>query len=827
VRYLSVAARHERPQVRRLVESIHRHDDAASVTVLWADVDEAGQALEGAHTVGLRWLQGDLDELHLLAAAHRERFFKALLVPRALATALLDGPVAYLAPSVVLLGPLAELAAAGELVLVERFVIAPIGSPTWLATAPPVTTRALFAQTGAEDLVARWSQASELRAVEAYADDGPVVPPWWPNAETGWQAETLWHLTVDPRVVVAHDEGAGIAWWNLHERALDREGDRLTVRGGPVSFAILDVLDPLGADEPAGAPGLEAAFASIPPARVSLLVDAARGERNEDDDLTWRYDRFNDASEVPEVARRLVRRWLRVGEGERPPAPFGEDGDGAFVSWCNAPLSARTGVSRALDDILRYRLDVRSHFAEPRNRDEPALLEWARTLGVAEGMLPEAWAGTLEGRSATFDVEGSPGATVSGLLRSPIGVGSLARSVAGAIRRSDLEYALDSCESVAAIPPLLEPVDVGEPVHPVNVVVLQGDLLPSWFDSAGGMSDGRYTIAVWAWELEGYPADTGRWTSLVDEVWAISDFMAQGLRSQTDRPVHVYPYWTEEAAVPTALDRAALGIPDGPYALFCFDFNSGFERKNPLGVLDAFASAFPDGGGPTLVLKSVNGLSDLVHSLELDAACSRRRDVVRVEGFLPSEQVTALMAHAACYVSLHRAEGLGLTMLEAMRLGVPVVATRYSANLEFMDDDSALLVDAAAVEIPRSVRVYGGLGTWADPDTGQAAGHLARLFADPAFARALGERGRDRSATWVTPEQSATFVRERVLHGTTTALERPWSLARSVPGVLEPQAEAEAAPPDREAPTADEADSLAHRAGDRAVRSVGLERIDP
>ena len=826
MRYVSVAARYEHPRVRRLVDSIHRNDESADVTVLWADSDDHGPELRGAQTVGLSWLRDDLDGLHLLAAAHCEPYFKSLLVPKALATALSDGPAAFLAPSVVVLAPLSDHAGAGALVLIERSVRAPRAAPPWLAGAAPVTSRALFAQSEATDLVARWSAQSQLRAVRAYEDDGPPDPPWWPNAEAGWSADALWHLASDPRVVIERDVGAGIAWWNLHERTIERHGERVTVNGRPATLAILDGIDPLG-DDGAGGPGLGTFFAQIPGPQVSLLGDIGQSAPTDDAGPPWCFGRFEDGSDVPEVARRLVRRWMREGDDERPPAPFGRDGDDGFVSWCTAPLSTHSGVSRALGDILRYRLDVRSHFSEPCNRDEPALLEWARTLGVTEGMLPEAWADRLEARSETFEVEQAPGATVSGLLRSPIGVGSLARSVAGALERSGLAFARESCEPVAGVTALMEPVDVGPPVHPVNVVVLQGDLLPTWFNHAGGMSDGRYTIAVWAWELEHFPADTGRWASLVDEVWAISDFMAEGLRKETDRPVLVFPYWTEDSGAPEPLDRAPLGIPDGPYALFCFDFNSGFERKNPLGVLDAFARAFPEGDGPTMVLKTANGPSDLVHSLELDAACARRRDVVRIEGFKPREQVRALMAGACCYVSLHRAEGLGLTMLEAMRLGVPVIATRYSANLEFMDDASALLVDAQSVEIAPSVRVYGGLGSWADPDIDQAAGHLRRVFGDPVFARSLGDRGREQARRWVTEEQSTLFVRDRVLAATKAVVERPWSLARSDPDAREPQDPADEAPPDPDAPGADDDSSLVHRAGDRALRSVGLERIDP
>ncbi|MEO8118371.1 MAG: glycosyltransferase [Rhodoferax sp.] len=112
---------------------------------------------------------------------------------------------------------------------------------------------------------------------------------------------------------------------------------------------------------------------------------------------------------------------------------------------------------------------------------------------------------------------------------------------------------------------------------------------------------------------------------------------------------------------------------------------SVFERKNPLAVVAAFSAAFDEGEGPILVIKTINGDRLRTDRERLRAACSVRRDIFLLEEYLPGQVVKSLMADATAYVSLHRSEGYGLTMAEAMTLGVPVVATGYSGNVDFMN----------------------------------------------------------------------------------------------------------------------------------------------
>jgi glycosyltransferase involved in cell wall biosynthesis len=125
-------------------------------------------------------------------------------------------------------------------------------------------------------------------------------------------------------------------------------------------------------------------------------------------------------------------------------------------------------------------------------------------------------------------------------------------------------------------------------------------------------------------------------------------------------------------------------------------------------------------------------------------AAADRSDVVVIDEHLSRPDQMAMHAAADCLVSLHRSEGLGLHCAEAMWLGKPVIATRYSGNLDFMDDGNSLLVDASMVPVLHGEGVYPPTARWADPDLDQAAAHMRAIVADADLRTRLGLAARER-----------------------------------------------------------------------------------
>ncbi len=288
----------------------------------------------------------------------------------------------------------------------------------------------------------------------------------------------------------------------------------------------------------------------------------------------------------------------------------------------------------------------------------------------------------------------------------------------------------------------------GREVHDVTVIHVQPE---PFFDAAYGRADiaerqrRTHRIAYWYWELDTAPAYWGESARQVDELWTATRFVADALRAVTDKPVHtLFP--GVRLAPFTPRSRAYFGLPtreEGRFAfLFSFHMGSVMERKNPLGLIESFRLAFGEDEPVDLVLKttSFGNHDDQIAELREAAGSANVHILDRV---LDGDDITALMDGCDAYVSLHRSEGLGLTMAEAMLLGKPVVATRYSGNLDFMDDDNSLLVDCEVVPVRGSVPPYTIPGArWAEPNVAQAAGLMRRVYDDPPFRAALGLRAR-------------------------------------------------------------------------------------
>ena len=196
--------------------------------------------------------------------------------------------------------------------------------------------------------------------------------------------------------------------------------------------------------------------------------------------------------------------------------------------------------------------------------------------------------------------------------------------------------------------------------------------------------------------------------------------------------------------------------------LFSFDFLSTAERKNPWGLVEAFSRAFTPDEGPVLVVKSINADRRPADAERLRLAAAGRPDVILNEDYLDAPARDALVAHCDAYVSLHRSEGLGLTMAEAMAWGKPVVATGYSGNLHFMTDENSFLVPFRPAPIPAGCEPYPVGGRWADPDLDEAARLIRLVVDDPAGAAVRGARAASDIAVMHSPEAAGAAFAARL-----------------------------------------------------------------
>ena len=296
---------------------------------------------------------------------------------------------------------------------------------------------------------------------------------------------------------------------------------------------------------------------------------------------------------------------------------------------------------------------------------------------------------------------------------------------------------------------------------PFNLICVNAPELPALHAELGeGFFKDRYTIGVWAWEVDVVPPSWDRAFALVDEVWVYSSYVQDILSHASPVPVIRVPL--PIVAPPPGGDVGALHLADGFTFLFLFDFYSTLARKNPLGLVEAFTRAFAPGEGPRLVLKSHNGDFKPERLATLRAAIGDRPDIELVDRFLSGGDMAALMRRADCYVSLHRAEGFGLTLGETMALGKPVIATGFSANLDFMTAENSYLVRHEEVEVGPEGENYPARGIWAEPDLDHAAQLMREVWEHQDEASARGARAQREIAEHFSLEAVGEAARSRL-----------------------------------------------------------------
>lgn len=283
-------------------------------------------------------------------------------------------------------------------------------------------------------------------------------------------------------------------------------------------------------------------------------------------------------------------------------------------------------------------------------------------------------------------------------------------------------------------PPLPNPpVTTNELRYDTNLIVFNPDQLLS-LDNADrdALLVGRRNIGWWAWDVELVPDWVREAARLLDEVWVATAFTADKLNAVLDVPVRAVCPPHPEPQTSTA-SRTDLAMPDRRFVfLVVLDHLSVTERKNPIAAIEAFRRAFPEpsSDGPVLIVKTRNASHRPYHHDRVHAAAIDRPDITIVDANMSRADAMAMLHSADCLVSLHRSEGLGLHLLEAMWLRTPTIATRYSGNLAFMDDSNSHLIDASLTPVVHGEGYFPAEAKWAQPNLDQAATAMRTVVAE-------------------------------------------------------------------------------------------------
>lgn len=336
------------------------------------------------------------------------------------------------------------------------------------------------------------------------------------------------------------------------------------------------------------------------------------------------------------------------------------------------------------------------------------------------------------------------GVTVLGYLRAETGVGQIARDIIMSLNDVQFPvtgYVLSSGDAYRQQDASTSSL-TGRVNHFVQLFNVNADQTLVVRESLGAnFYQNHYNIGYWFWELSSFPDLWRDAFESYDEIWVATKFVQKAIQAVSPKPVLCIPP-AISVKLPEQSNRARFGLADDDFVvLFIFDALSIVERKNPWAVLQAFELAYTEQERKSkvrLVIKSTN-LGQVPEGNPLHAEITRLHGRL-MDDYLDRLEVNALISLCDVYISLHRSEGFGLTMAEAMYLGKPVIATAYSGNVDFMNEENSYLVPFNLVPLGKPYPPYQAHEVWANPDIRAAAYYLREIYEDYDSAKAKGAK---------------------------------------------------------------------------------------
>ncbi|MEJ8859989.1 glycosyltransferase [Variovorax robiniae] len=547
---------------------------------------------------------------------------------------------------------------------------------------------------------------------------------------------------------ILRDASYNVAYWNLHQRALDGFNGEWTVNGRPLCFfhfSGISLTDTNRLSKHSAAfRGTEigAPLRSLLTHYRSQLLANGFGNYPDGD---YAFGRFASGAHIPTLIRHMFRETHLLWIGDpfetyeeflHLPHVHGFGSPDASItnlmnymhertSWLQAafPRSGHASAKAFQDWYIKHGHTL----VKDRRLVEPVALQAARVSPAA----------ALRRPPPSRRSESEADVSVVGYLRLALGVGEVGRQILGALRdvgvnARGLPVNLNSHSQV---------IDTSSLEHTfadladgrIQIFNVNADQLPQVVnDLAPRLRSDAYRVVMPFWELEEFP---GAWLSafdLVDEVWAPTRFIQAMLAPKLTKPVLHMPL-PLSFDKPTSVDRCKFDLPaDAFIFFFAFDFLSYAERKNPMGLMRAYKRAFnqQERANVKLVIKALNADRVPRHGQDMRDRLRADPDVILIEGTLNRADMLELIAASDAVVSLHRSEGLGLLVAEAMALGKPVISTDYSATTELVSHDTGWPVDFTMLAVKPDEYVFSEGQVWAQPDETHAASQMRRVRDD-------------------------------------------------------------------------------------------------
>ena len=360
---------------------------------------------------------------------------------------------------------------------------------------------------------------------------------------------------------------------------------------------------------------------------------------------------------------------------------------------------------------------------------------------------PIIHSGECFGWDKMSDAKPEPGVALIGPLTSASGLGQASRMSLQALLKTGHELSLRSFDMDNPAPQgysTVSETEYSDAVREINLIHLNAESIPlAYAYMNNSIYKNSYNIGYFFWELTEVPKCQRLALEMLDEIWVSSEYNQDIYSKQTNIPVINVGMAVEETPIGLDVTRRYFGLPENAFIfLVTFDSFSFIERKNPLAAVRAFRDAFPpQNTNVRLVLKTqnrtkVDALNQKKVWTKILEHCNADQRIIVINETLTYAELIAFKRLCDCYISLHRSEGWGFGLIEAMQLGIPVVATAYSGNLEFCNKETCFLVDFDLVAPWHDEYIYVERGSqWAEPQIRSAVECLQRVEEQPSEAR--------------------------------------------------------------------------------------------
>lgn len=627
-------------------------------------------------------------------------------------------------------------------------------------------------------------------------------------------------------VYICRDEGWNVAYWNLNHRDIEEVAENeFEVNGRPLMFFhysgySIDAKTLSKHQNRFNKTDKGPALVKLCEIYNQCLTENGIGKYKQ---IEYAFSRFSDGVIVPDAARKIIKDedfFNEVDFFDCKDMTKVHD----FLNRKVKTVSKRTAISQISHELWKSRQDLRDAFPDVLAADSMRYVEWLLHASPKEAMFSDVYLTGLKDELDTFqkndvvtvsntqtisnhskvmkalwnkrdwiplsirlklgsDVASwvfskayssqqtplniSYGINLIGYIHAESGVGEAARSSFRAIRAAEIPSGVIDYRvgNVSRMSESIEGKVSGESNYGINLIHVNADQSKVVRDALGERCfAGKYNIGYWYWELPEFPAMFDFAFDQVDEIWVATEFILNAISAKTNKPVKLMPPNVQVSEF-AEFDPSEYEISQDDFVFFHMsDVLSMPERKNPEGVLKAFEKAF--GSYPEKNVKLLLKISNLERQPELESvirdAANRDARIKVISGYLNRDKLNALMANINCYVSLHKAEGFGLPIAEAMNLGKVVIATMWSGNVDFMDQNNSLPIKYKLQKLEKTIGPYEKGQEWADPCLDDAAEKMYHLIEDTELQKAIGESAKITISERFSPESSGLAIKARL-----------------------------------------------------------------